>query len=49
MLWFHTACETLLLEGTYAWKFRVTFAEGQESVGDQVVLETPAEMRKKDT
>lgn len=32
--------------GTYAWKLRVGFPEGQESVGDQVVFKTPAEIRK---
>lgn len=49
MLRFLTAWGTRLLVGTYAWKLRVTFAEGQETVGDQVVLEAPAERREEDT
>lgn len=47
MLWTETSFETVLLPGTYAWNFRVRLSEGQESVGDQIVLKTPAEMRKK--
>lgn len=47
MPWCETAFHMALLVGTYAWKFRVVFSEGQESVGDQVVFKTPAEIRKK--
>lgn len=42
-----TAFGMLLWVGTYAWKFRVSFSEGQKSVSDQIVLKTPAEMRRK--
>lgn len=49
MLGFETAFDVVLLAGTYARKFRVSFSEGQESVGDQVVLKTPAEMKEKET